>query len=151
MAGSTNVGRGSYWRSVFEQYADSGLSIRRFCQEKDISQSTFFAWRKKLNRGPSLARSDRALANTRSRGGRSPMKQPAGINDVSPSTRRDDPQASNSGTSFVAVKLPVASALAESEPIEVVHPLGYVVRVASGANLDCLARIFQILDQHAAK
>ncbi len=151
MSGPKSVGRGSYWRSVFEQHADSGLSIRRFCQENGISQSTFFAWRKKLSKEPSLASSDRTGTSKRSRGDKSPQKQPTGVKDASPSPRRDDPQAPNSGTSFVAVKLPVASELAEIEPIEVVHPLGYVVRVASGANLDCLARIFQILDQHVMK
>jgi hypothetical protein len=140
------VVRGWYWRSVFQEHADSGLSIRRFCQENGISQSTFYAWRKKLSKEPSLASSDRALTSKRSRGGKSHAKPPAGVNDVSPASGQDDQRAPNPGTSFVAVKLPAAS-----EPIEVVHPLGYVVRVASGANLDCLTRIFQILDQHAAK
>ncbi len=143
MSGQRNVGRMSYWRSVFEQYADSGLSVGRFCQENDISQSTFYAWRKKLGKESSLVSSDR--------GGRSPRKQTTEGNNTSLSPRQDDPQTPNPGTSFVAVKLPVVSESVESEPIEVVHPLGYVVRVASGANLDGLARIFQILDQHAAK
>ena len=151
MSDQKRVGRSSYWRSVFERYADSGLSIRRFCQEKDISQSTFYAWRKKLSKEPSLASGDRALTSKRSRGGKRHAKSPAGVNDVSPASGQDDQRVPNPGTSFVAVKLPVASELAASEPIEVVHPLGYVVRVASGANLNCLAQIFQILDQHAAK
>ncbi len=146
MSGPRNVGRGSYWRSVFQRYADSGLSIRRFCQENGISQSTFFAWRKKLSKDPSLARSDRTLTSKRSRGGKSQLNPSAGIKNTSSSVRRGDPPTASSGMSFVAVKLP-----AESEPIEVVHPQGYVVRITSRANLDCLARIFQILDQHAAK
>ena len=150
MPGPRSVGRSSYWRSVFEQHAESGLSIRRFCQEDGISQSTFYAWRKKLSK-ESLASSGQAGTSKRMSGGKSPMKPSVGIKAVSRGSQRDDPQASNSTTSFVAVKFPAASELAESEPIEVVHPLGYVVRVGSGANLDCLARIFQILDQHAAK
>jgi len=141
MSGPKSVGRGSYWRSVFERYADSGLSIRRFCQDNGISQSTFFAWRKRLSKETPLANSDRADTSDRNRGDK----------HTSSSARRDDQQAASPGTSFVAVKLPVVSESTESEPIEVVHPLGYVVRVASGANLDCLPRIFQILDQHAAK
>jgi transposase-like protein len=146
MSGPRNVGRGAYWRSVFEQHADSGLSIRRFCQENDISQSTFFAWRKKLSKDPSLASSDRAGTSGRSRGGKSQVKPSAGIKNTSSSVRWDDQPTASSGMSFVAVKLP-----AESEPIEVVHPQGYVVRITSRANLDCLAGIFQILDQHATK
>jgi hypothetical protein len=146
MSDQKSVGRGLHWRSVFERYADSGLSIRRFCQENGISQSTFYAWRKKLSKEPSLASSDRARTSKRMSGGKSHAKPPAGVNDVSPASGQDDQRAPNPGTSFVVVKLPVAS-----EPIEVVHPLGYVVRVTSGANLDCLSRIFQILDQHTAK
>ncbi len=151
MPSPRSVRRSSYWRSVFEQHAESCLSIRRFCQQNGISQSTFYAWRKKLNQESSLASSGRTGTSKRMSGDKSSTKQPTGVKNTSPSTRRDDPQASNSTTSFVAVKFPAASELADSEPIEVVHPLGYVVRVGSGANLDCLARIFQILDQRAAK
>ncbi len=123
MTGPKSVDRGLYWRSVFERYAESGLSVRRFCQENGISQSTFFAWRKKVGKEPSMADGGRVGASSRSLDGKSQARP-----------------------SFVAVKLPIAS-----EPIEIAHPLGYVVRVASGANLDSLIRIFQILDQHASK
>ena len=122
MSGQRNVGRAAYWRSVYEQYVESGLSIRRFCQENGISQSTFFAWRKKLR------------------------KEPAGVKSTSPVPGRDDQPRANPGMSFLAVKLPT-----ESESIEVLHPLGYVVRIPRHANLDCLVRIFQILDQHTPK
>jgi len=147
MPGQRNVGRGTYWRSVFQEHADGGLSIRRFCLENGISQSTFFAWRKKLNKEPRLAREERVRTSEGSRRRKGKVKQPAGGNNTSlaPPRMADQPTA-NPGTSFVAVKFP-----AESEPVEVVHPLGYVVRIPSRANLECLARIFQILDQHAAK
>lgn len=146
MSGPRNVDRGSYWGSVFQKYADSGLSIRQFCQENGISQSTFFAWRKKLNEEPSLANNDRVRTSQVNPRGKRPAKQPAGVNHMSPVTRRNDQPTVNPGMSFVAVKLP-----AESEPVEVVHPLGYVLRIPGRANLDCLAQIFQILDRHAAK
>ena len=146
MSGPRNVDRGSYWQSVFQKYADSSLSIRQFCQENGISQSTFFAWRKKLNKEPSLANKGRVRTSQGRHGGKSRVKQPAGVNNMSPAARQADQPTANPGMSFVAVKLP-----AESEPVEVVHPLGYVLRIPSRANLDCLAQIFQILDQHAAK
>ncbi len=114
MSGPRNVGRGSYWRSVFQRYADSGLSIRRFCQENGIPQSTFFAWRKKLSK-ESLANSGQAGTSKRMSGGKSPMKPSVGIKNASSSVRQDDPQAPNPGTSFVAVKFSAASKLADSE------------------------------------
>ena len=146
MSGPRNVDRRSYWQSVFQKYADSSLSIRQFCRENGISQSTFFAWRKKLNKEPSLANNGRVRTSQGRHSGKSRVKQPAGVNNMSPAARQADQPTANPGLSFVAVKLP-----AESEPVEVVHPLGYVLRIPSRANLDCLAQIFQILDQHAAK
>ena len=146
MSGPRNVDRRSYWQSVFQKYADSSLSIRQFCQENGISQSTFFAWRKKLNKEPSLANNGRVRTSQGRHGGKSRVKQSPRNEEASPAARRDDQPTANPGLSFVAVKLP-----AESEPVEVVHPLGYVLRIPSRANLDCLAQIFQILDQHAAK
>ena len=146
MSGPRNVDRRSYWQSVFQKYADSSLSIRQFCQENGISQSTFFAWRKKLNKEPSLANHGRVRTSQGRHGGKSRVKQPAGVNNMSPAARQADQPTANPGLSFVAVKLP-----AESETVEVVHPLGYVLRIPRRANLDCLAQIFQILDQHAAK
>ncbi len=144
MSGPRDVGRGAYWRAVFREHAGSGLSIRRFCRENGISESTFFAWRKKLNKA-SLAKNGRVRTSEGSRRGRSPGKRSAGGKHATPSHGRDDPPA-NPGMAFVAVKL-----LAQSEPIEVVHPQGCVLRIPSRADLDCLARIFQILDRHAAK
>jgi hypothetical protein len=42
----------------------------------------------------------------------------------------------------VPIKLPTAS-----EPIEVVHPQGYVVRISNRADLDWLGHLFQVLDR----
>jgi hypothetical protein len=146
MSGRRNVGRGAYWRSVFREHAGSGLSIRRFCRENGISESTFFAWRKKLKKTPPLAKSGRGRAREGSHRGKSPVKQSAGGEHAAPASGRDDPPTENPGMAFVAVRLPTGS-----ESIEVVHPQGYVVRIPGCVNLDCLAGIFQILDRHAAK
>ena len=144
MSGQKNIGRETYWRSVFQEHADSGLSIRRFCQTNGISEGSFFAWRKKLAIDPSLAK-DRAV---QSRGvkhrGESQAKQSASSKQASLASRLDDHPAANPSTSFVALNLPAAN-----EPIEVVHPQGYIVRIPSCANLDWLPHIFQMLDRHA--
>lgn len=40
--------RSDYWRGVLEKWSSSGLSQRRFCEERRISFSTFCYWRRRL-------------------------------------------------------------------------------------------------------
>lgn len=37
------------WRGLLAKFADSGLSVRAFCAEEDISLSSFNRWRLRLN------------------------------------------------------------------------------------------------------
>jgi hypothetical protein len=40
--------RSDYWRGLLERWSASGLSQRRFCEERGISLSTFTYWRRRL-------------------------------------------------------------------------------------------------------
>ena len=146
MSGQKKIGRETYWRSVFQEHADSGLSIRRFCQTNGISEGSFFNWRKKVALDPSLP-NGRAVQSrdgnhrTESRANRSASGKQASL-----ASRSDDQPTANPSASFVALNLPAAN-----EPIEVVHPQGYVVRIPNRANMDWLPHIFQMLDQHATR
>lgn len=44
------------WRERLSRWRDSGLSIVEFCRREEISQASFFAWRKRLGFGRALAR-----------------------------------------------------------------------------------------------
>lgn len=37
-----------YWRAVSKEWSSSGLSQRRFCEDREISCSTFTYWRRRL-------------------------------------------------------------------------------------------------------
>lgn len=37
-----------FWQLVFQEYANSGLSIRAFCEREGLSEPSFYAWRKRL-------------------------------------------------------------------------------------------------------
>jgi hypothetical protein len=37
-----------FWRNVLRQQADSGQSVRAFCQEKQLVASTFFSWQREF-------------------------------------------------------------------------------------------------------
>lgn len=47
MANRKTSGSG-YWRGVLEKWLASGMSQRRFCEERGISLSTFTYWRRRL-------------------------------------------------------------------------------------------------------
>src|ERR1700719_4368874 len=38
-----------FWQRVVRQWRQSKLSVRAFCQEHDLSESNFYAWRKTLH------------------------------------------------------------------------------------------------------
>lgn len=44
------------WRERLSRWRDSGLSIVEFCRREEISQASFFAWRKRLSNRRALAR-----------------------------------------------------------------------------------------------
>ena len=36
------------WRGILQRQAASGLSIRQFCNAEDLSEASFYAWRRVL-------------------------------------------------------------------------------------------------------
>ena len=45
---SLTVQKQAFWGGVIEEHANSGLSVKKFCQQKQLAQSTFYAWRKRM-------------------------------------------------------------------------------------------------------
>jgi transposase-like protein len=48
---TTNQRRSSnerFWRRMVRQWRSSGLSVREFCREHDISEPNFYAWRRTI-------------------------------------------------------------------------------------------------------
>lgn len=43
------------WRAVFRRQRSSGLSVLAFCRQERIPSSSFFNWRRKLQRVPGFA------------------------------------------------------------------------------------------------
>ena len=41
------------WRELVDEQAGSGLSIAEFCRRNDVSQASFYQWRKKLRESAS--------------------------------------------------------------------------------------------------
>jgi hypothetical protein len=113
-----NAEKESYWRDVVKRQARSGLSVRRFCAEQEISEPSFYGWRKKL------VQSDQEVATPNSRS----------------STR--GPTGSNNGQAFIPL------AVSDPErTLEIVHPLGYRVCITGEVNAKSLKHVLDALDQ----
>jgi transposase-like protein len=41
-------GKERFWRRVVQQWRVSGLSVRQFCQLRELSEPSFYAWRRTL-------------------------------------------------------------------------------------------------------
>ncbi len=48
MARSTDSKKAALWRTRFQRYPGSGLSVARFCATEGVSESSFYYWQKKL-------------------------------------------------------------------------------------------------------
>jgi len=57
-----------FWRLVIESQAASGLSVSRFCENEGINPSSFYLWRKKLEKksGSDVNSYDKTVDDTRS-------------------------------------------------------------------------------------
>ena len=112
----------AHWRDIVKRHARSGLSVRRFCAERDISEASFYAWRKKL------ARRDQEKAAASS----GPSKKGA--------------------ADFANSQAFIPLSVAEPEPaLEVVHPLGYRVRITGEVNAESLKQVLDALDQRGER
>lgn len=58
-----NGAKERFWRRLFQQWRHSGMTIRDFCAEHDVSEPSFFAWRR------TIAERDRQRGRPRSRPG----------------------------------------------------------------------------------
>ncbi|MFC0179261.1 IS66 family insertion sequence element accessory protein TnpA [Thorsellia kenyensis] len=52
----TSQEKQQYWSQLFEQQAQSGLTITDFCKANKINISTYYNWRQKLTDIPSSPR-----------------------------------------------------------------------------------------------
>ena len=113
-----NAQKETYWREMVSRQARSGLSVSRFCAERDISEASFYGWRKKLTQR------DQA--------------------EVAPSSRPTRRRSANSANGQTFIPL----AVSESEhTLEVVHPLGYRVRITGEANARSLKQVLDALEE----
>ncbi len=121
MMKNRDVSKERYWRKAIRRQGKSGETVAHFCGREGMSAHQFYWWKRTLR-----ARDRQST----------PEPQIAADGDE---LAKQDEQA---GNSFVPVRLPFLT----DAPIEVVHPVGYVVRVLAGFDPRSLRRILATLD-----
>jgi len=52
--GQRTASRIEYWREQVSQQESSGLPVNQFCETHGIAEQSFYVWRKRLRREPTL-------------------------------------------------------------------------------------------------
>ena len=150
-----------FWRNALIEYESSGVSISAFCRQKNISPTSFNAWRRELQ----IRERERATAG--SCAGESQL--PIFPDKVKDSRGRIIPsrlskwvtdkkaEAVNSAVKapFIPLRLvepsiqtPEAAAQPENRSeIEVLSPTGFVVRLKGAVDVESVKRIFTALEK----
>ena len=115
----------AYWRSVLERQQESGLSVRQFCREHQVSEASFHSWKRKI------AGRDRDVDTSSKDSGQRRL-----------ATRQVAKQSENA-----AVFIPVRLNASASSLLELVHPRGHVLRVPAVFDEGSLRQVLNVLDQ----
>ena len=116
--GQRERGKEHFWRRLLRQWRGSGLTIRAFCAEHEVSEPSFFAWRR------TIAQRDQ---RTRRR------------------ARPGQDQGADGHPVFVPLR--VLPAPAGATTFEVVLRHGRVVRVPASFDPAALRQLFVILEE----
>lgn len=146
-----------FWRRMLAEYAESGLSIREFCRQRNLSYSSFGAWKRELrNRDRERTASGAATHNSLLPSFPDKVKDSRGR--VIPSRLRKWVEESkahelnkHSSVPFVPLKL-VENSKPEQErvgsQIEVLSPAGFTFRLDSQANIEFVSKLLRSLENN---
>ncbi|SRR5579871_675673 len=126
MARPNDRGKELFWRRMLRQWQRSGQGVRWFCIEHDLSEQSFYAWRRTIRE-----RDRRAV--TGSRRGPDPAQNGVGLAGASRSPGAGLP-------AFVPVTI-----TAPAPALEVVLDDGRLVRVPIGFDASTLRQLLAVL------
>jgi len=120
-----------FWRRVVRRRQRSGLSVREFCRDEGVAESSYHYWRRELvrrNREQTLG------------------EEGAGENGISPEGSAASSDGSEDALAFVPVQVvPDAVGSCPSGLIEVVLTSGETVRVPVGFDSRVLEGVLRVL------
>ena len=113
MARKRSAEKESQWQDLVERQAESGLSVRAFCEQEGVSEKSLYFWRREL---PKRRRRKRQFARGRT--------------------------GTTAAPDFVPVQVSGSSA-----SMELVHPLGYQIRIDGRVDAVVLRQLLDVLEQ----
>ncbi len=113
MARKRSAEKESQWQDLVDRQAESGLSVRAFCEQEGVSEKSLYFWRREL---PRRKRRKRQFARGKS--------------------------STTTAIDFIPVQV---SGLAAG--MELVHPLGYQIRIDGRVDPVMLRQLLDILEQ----
>jgi transposase-like protein len=147
---SRRVETREFWEEAIRLWAESGLSVREFCNREGLTEHTFYSWRRELlpeNPAPEViqdlsAAEGEVPADGRRRRRRKPVANPAGTN--------------TSAVEFLPVRVvgeevprahaTPAGAAARAAPIEILGVSPWRVRILAGFDPAALAAVLAVLE-----
>ena len=105
------------WRLLVEQQRRSGLGVRAFCRQKAISEPSFYAWRKELQK-----RGAGSMPDVGSNGRLIPVEVIGSTCEKAPSYNAE-----------------------VNVPLEICTPSGYTLRFAHDARPDTIGRLLEVI------
>jgi len=139
---SRDLKRQAEWRRIVVRQKRSGLSIRAFCRQNHLAESTFYFWRRELQCRQAAHVSDVALAKPRGqRSGHRTEQRHRQYRHAA--QRHDETTPGPAGPTFVPVH--VTEDLSAGR-IEIELSGGYRVQVAGAVERTVLADVLAILE-----
>lgn len=130
--GKRNLEKERYWREIAARFERSGMKVRAFCEQEQIKEHQFFAWRRELRRRDT-ART--ASQDDRPRNGRNDPQMP----------RTDAHAATAKAVAFTPLHV-VASPPTSPSSIEIIVGDGRRVAVTPGFDPEALIQVLVVLE-----
>lgn len=149
-----------YWREHVSAWRNSGLSVRAYCQQHDVIETSFYAWRRELairERETSPRAQSNSKAVVKDSRGRS---IPTHFAELEPTRITRSETQSGTGWSqlsgsnpFVAMKLVQNEEKADkrqggsSTELTITTPRGFSVQLSSTIDIELLKTVIQALEE----
>jgi len=133
-----NEEKRSYWRGVLRRQRESGLSVRQFCADERLSDASFYRWKRKIT-----GKDSRRASNSEEDGKSRPR---AGASSGRGSQKRRQASRVAKPNGRTGAFIPVRLRATAGGLLEVVHPLGHVVRVPAVFDAGSLRQVLDVLD-----
>ena len=138
-----------YWRTKISEWKKSGLSIRAFCHQREIVETSFYAWRREL----AIRDRESAEANAVSKETDIPDVVKDSRGRLIPVKFREHQKFSTEHSeletedpTFVQLKLASTSHAEKKSQLDVVCPNGLVIRIDQDVDLNFVSRVISVLE-----